>query len=130
VPDRLAIDGGTPVRARLLPYGRQTIDADDERAVLGVLRSDFLTTGPVVEAFEEAAADYVGARHAVAFSNGTAALHAAAHVAGLKPGDEAITTPITFVATANCVRYVARPRCSPTCARTPSTSTCLPPRPP
>jgi perosamine synthetase len=106
VPDRLAIDGGTPVRARLLPYGRQTIDADDERAVLDVLRSDFLTTGPRVEAFEEAVAAVAGAAHAVAFSNGTAALHGAAHAAGLKAGDEAITTPLTFAATANCVRYV------------------------
>lgn len=105
MPDRLAIEGGTPVRPRLLPYGRQTIDADDERAVIEVLRSDFLTTGPRVEAFEEAAAAFVGAAHGVAFSNGTAALHAAAHVAGLHPGAEAITTPLTFVATANCVRY-------------------------
>src|SRR5262245_2584774 len=105
MPDRLAIDGGTPIRSRLLPYGRQTIDADDERAVLDVLRSDFLTTGPRVEAFEEAVAALVGARHAVAFSNGTAALHGASHAAGIGPGDEGITTPITFVATANCVRY-------------------------
>jgi UDP-4-amino-4,6-dideoxy-N-acetyl-beta-L-altrosamine transaminase len=105
VPERLAIDGGTPVRQRLLPYGRQTVDADDEQAVLAVLRSDFLTTGPRVAAFEEAFAAVTGAAHAVAFSNGTAALHGAAHVAGLHAGDEAITTPITFVATANCVRY-------------------------
>lgn len=105
MPDRLAIDGGTPVRRVVLPYGRQTIDADDERAVLDVLRSDFLTTGPRVEAFEEAVAAAVGAAYAVAFCNGTAALHGAAHAAGIHPGDEAITTPITFVATANCVRY-------------------------
>lgn len=105
MPDRLAIDGGTPIRSRLLPYGRQTIDADDERAVLDVLRSDFLTTGPRVEAFEEAVAGAVGATHAVAFSNGTAALHGAAHAAAIGPGGEGITTPITFVATANCIRY-------------------------
>jgi len=104
--DRLAIDGGTPVRATLLPYGRQIIDAADERAVLDAMRSDFLTTGPRVEAFEEAFAAQVGARHAVAFCNGTAALHAAAHVSGLGPDREGITTPLTFVATANCVRYV------------------------
>jgi perosamine synthetase len=103
--DRLAIDGGTPVRARLLPYGRQTIDSADEQAVLEALRSDFLTTGPRVEAFEAAFAAAVGATHAVAFSNGTAALHGAAHAAGLAPGDEAITSPMTFAATANCVRY-------------------------
>lgn len=104
--DRLAIDGGTPVRDRFLPYGRQVIDADDEQAVLAALRSDFLTTGPRVEAFEEAFAASVGARHAVAFCNGTAALHGAAHVADFSPGAEGITTPLTFVATANCVRYV------------------------
>lgn len=103
--DRLAVDGGKPVRDRLLPYGRQVIDADDEQAVLAALRSDYLTTGPRVEAFEEAFAASVGARHAVAFCNGTAALHGAAHVAGFAPGDEGITTPLTFVATANCVRY-------------------------
>ena len=104
--DRLAVDGGTPVRDRLLPYGRQVIDADDEQAVLAALRSDYLTTGPRVEAFEEAFAASVGARHAVAFCNGTAALHGAAHVANFAPGDEGVTTPLTFVATANCVRYV------------------------
>jgi perosamine synthetase len=104
--DRLAIDGGTPVRPTLLPYARQTVDASDERAVLDALRSDYLTTGPRVEAFEEAFAAQVGARHAVAFSNGTAALHAAAHVSGLGPGTDGVTTPLTFVATANCVRYV------------------------
>jgi perosamine synthetase len=107
VPEsRLAIEGGTPVRQRLLPYGRQTIDADDEAAVLAALRSDYLTTGPAVERFEEAFARAVGARHAVTFCNGTAALHAAAHVAGLGDGDEGITSPLTFVATANCLRYV------------------------
>ena len=105
MPDRLAIDGGTPVRPRLLPYGRQTIDAADEQAVIDALRSDFLTTGPRVDAFEEAFAALVGAKYAVAFSNGTAALHGAAHAAGLRAGDEAITTPMTFAATANCVRY-------------------------
>src|SRR5262245_24359962 len=103
---RLAIDGGRPIRQSLLPYGRQTIDADDERAVLEVLRSDFLTTGPRVEAFEEAFAGTVGPRHAVSFANGTAALHGATHAAGLGSGDEGITTPLTFVATANCLRYV------------------------
>lgn len=104
--ERLAIDGGTPVRAALLPYGRQSIDADDEQAVLAALRSDYLTTGPRVEAFEEAFAEVVGARHAVAYCNGTAALHGAAHAAGVGPGDEGVTTPLTFVATANCIRYV------------------------
>jgi perosamine synthetase len=101
----LAIDGGTPVRKTLLPYGRQSIDEKDIQAVVDVLRSDWLTTGPKVAEFEEKIAAYVHARHAVAFSSGTAALHAAAFAAGLQAGDEAITTPLTFAATANCVLY-------------------------
>jgi perosamine synthetase len=101
----LAIHGGKPVRDRLLPYGRQAVDEDDIRAVVDVLRSDWLTTGPKVREFEEALAARVGALFAVTFSSGTAALHAAAFVAGLGPGDEAITTPLTFAATANCVLY-------------------------
>src|ERR1700689_4055255 len=101
----LAIDGGTPVRKTLLPYGKQSIGEDDIQAVVDVLRSDWLTTGPKVEEFEEAFAARVGAKHAVSFSSGTAALHGAAFAAGLKPGDEAITTPMTFAATANCVLY-------------------------
>ena len=106
----LAIDGGTPVRKTLLPYGRQSISEEDIQAVAEVLRSDWLTTGPKVGEFEEAFAAWVGAKHAVAFSSGTAALHGAAFAAGLKPGDEAITTPLTFAATANCVLYQgARP---------------------
>jgi UDP-4-amino-4,6-dideoxy-N-acetyl-beta-L-altrosamine transaminase len=102
---RLALDGGKPVRRTMLPYGRQSITEADIQAVVGVLRSDWLTTGPRVAEFEEAFASMVGARHAVAFSSGTAALHGAAFAAGLGPGDEAITTPLTFCATANCVLY-------------------------
>lgn len=101
----LAIDGGSPVRASFLPYGRQSIDEADIRAVVDVLRSDWLTTGPKVGEFEEAFAARVGAAHAVSFNSGTAALHAAAFAAGLKAGDEAVTTPLTFAATANCVLY-------------------------
>ena len=101
----LAIDGGTPVRKTLLPYGRQSIGEEDIQAVVDVLRSDWLTTGPKVAEFEEALASWVGAKHAVSFSSGTAALHGAAFAAGLKAGDEAITTPMTFAATANCVLY-------------------------
>jgi perosamine synthetase len=101
----LAVDGGTPVRSTLLPYGRQSIGDDDIQAVVEVLRSDWLTTGPKVGEFEEAFADRVGAKYAVSFSSGTAALHGAVFAAGLKPGDEAITTPLTFAATANCVLY-------------------------
>ena len=101
----LAIHGGPPVRKALLPYGRQTLTETDVAAATEVLRSDWLTTGPKVAEFEEAIADYVGVRHAVSFSSGTAALHAAVLAAGLKPGDEAITTPLTFCATANAVLY-------------------------
>ncbi|MEA2606243.1 MAG: hypothetical protein QOI00_1000 [Chloroflexota bacterium] len=108
---RLAIDGGEPIRSTMLPYARQSIDDDDVAAVAAALRSDWLTTGPRVPAFEHELAAFTGARHAVAFSSGTAALHGAAAAAGLGPGDEAITTPMTFVATANCVLYVgAEPR--------------------
>lgn len=103
--EALAINGGTPVRKTLLPYGRQSIGEEDIQAVVDVLRSDWLTTGPKVAEFEEAFAAWVGAKHAVSFSSGTAALHGAAFAAGLKAGDEAITTPMTFAATANCVLY-------------------------
>jgi perosamine synthetase len=102
---RLAVNGGKPVRASFLPYGRQSIEESDIEAVVEVLRSDWLTTGPKVGEFEEVFAARVGAAHAVSFTSGTAALHAAAFAAGLKAGDEAITTPMTFAATANCVLY-------------------------
>lgn len=93
-----------------IPYGRQLIEEDDIAAVAAVLRSDFLTQGPAVEAFEEALSAYAGATYAVCFSSGTAALHAAYHAAGITRGDEVITTPITFAATANAALYVgARP---------------------
>jgi perosamine synthetase len=94
-----------PVREALLPYGRQSLTEADIAAVVEVLRSDWLTTGPKVGEFEGAFAERVGAAHAVAFSSGTAALHGAAFAAGLGPGDEAITTPLTFCATANAVLY-------------------------
>jgi perosamine synthetase len=103
--ETLAIHGGTPVREKLLPYGRQSLDDSDVQAVVEVLKSDWLTTGPKVAEFEEQFAAWVGARHAVSFSSGTAALHGAAFAAGLGPGDEAITTPLTFCATANCILY-------------------------
>ena len=103
--EALAIHGGTPVRKTLLPYGRQSIEEDDIQAVVQTLRSDWLTTGPKIGEFEEAFAAWVGARYAVSFSSGTAALHGAAFAAGIGSGDEAITTPLTFAATANCVLY-------------------------
>lgn len=93
------------MRSKLLPYGRQTIDDDDIAAVVEVLRSDWLTTGPKVEEFERALAAFTGTQHAVAVSNGTAALHAVAAALEIGPGDEVIVPAITFVATANCVVY-------------------------
>lgn len=104
--ETLAIVGGRPVRRTLLPYGHQSIDEEDIQAVVQVLQSDWITTGPKVTEFEEALARYVGAKHAVSFSSGTAALHSAAFAAGLHPGDEVITTPMTFCATANCILYM------------------------
>ena len=103
--ETLAVHGGAPVRGKLLPYGRQSLDDGDIQAVVDVLKSDWLTTGPKIGEFEERFAAWVGARHAVSFSSGTAALHGAAFAAGLGPGDEAITTPLTFCATANCILY-------------------------
>ncbi|MEW6209360.1 MAG: UDP-4-amino-4,6-dideoxy-N-acetyl-beta-L-altrosamine transaminase [Acidobacteriota bacterium] len=103
--ERLAIDGGSPVRKKVLPYGRQSIEEEDLRAVVEVLRSDWLTTGPAVSEFERAFADYVGAREAVAVANGTAALHAAVYALGIGPGDEVICPAMTFAASANCVVY-------------------------
>ncbi len=103
--ETLAIHGGAPVRAKLLPYGRQSLEEADVAAVVEVLKSDWLTTGPKIGEFEERFAAWVGARYAVSFSSGTAALHGAAFAAGLGPGDEAITTPMTFCATANCILY-------------------------
>jgi UDP-4-amino-4,6-dideoxy-N-acetyl-beta-L-altrosamine transaminase len=100
-----ALLGGTPVRARMLPYGRQHVDESDIQAVTEVLRGDWLTNGPTVVRFEEAFAAQVGARFAVALSSGTAALHAAAIVAGLGPDDEVILSPLTFLASANCLLY-------------------------
>lgn len=105
-----AILGGTPVRDRKLFYGRQWIDETDTEAVLDVLRSDFLTCGPKVEELGHTLAALTGAKHAVAVSNGTTALHCACIAAGIGPGDEVITTPLTFAASANCALYCgARP---------------------
>ncbi len=89
-----------------IPYGRQEIDDDDVAAVVDVLRSDWLTTGPAVERFESAFAGLVGAEHAVAVTNGTAALHLAMLAAGIGPGDEVIVPTLTFAASANAARYV------------------------
>ena len=103
--ESLAVDGGSPVRQTMLPYGEHTIDDQDVAKVVEALRSERITTGPMITEFERALADYSGSKHAVAFSSGTAALHAAAYAAELGPGDEVVTTPLTFVATANCALY-------------------------
>lgn len=103
--DRLAVDGGMPVRTEKIYYGRQWIDEEDVKAVSEVLTSDFVTCGPKVAELERALAEYTGAGYAVAVSNGTAALHCACIAAGIGPGDEVITTPLTFAASANCALY-------------------------
>ena len=90
----------------MIPYGRQNINKQDIEAVLAVLQSDFLTQGPAVEQFEQAVANYVGARYAVAVGNATQALHIACLAVGLTDADVLWTTPNTFVASANCARYV------------------------
>lgn len=89
----------------MLPYGKQWLDEADIEAVVQVLQGDFITQGPAIEAFERKVADYAGARYGVAFSNGTAALHGACFAAGIAAGDEVITTPLTFLASSNCVLY-------------------------
>lgn len=88
-----------------IPYGRQNITQEDIQAVVEVLKSDWLTQGPDIKKFEDSFAEYVDSEYAVAVSNGTAALHLCAMALGIEPGDKVITTPITFVASANCVRY-------------------------
>lgn len=88
-----------------IPYGKQSIDQEDIQAVVEVLKSDYLTTGPKIPEFEQKLADYTGAKYAVAVSSGTAALHIACLAAGIKAGDEVITSPLTFAATANAILY-------------------------
>lgn len=102
---KLAIHGATPVRENMLAYGKQTIDNDDIKAVTDALKGDLITTGPTTALFEDAVAKYISSKYAVAVSNGTAALHAACFAAGIKKGDEVITTAMTFAASANCVLY-------------------------
>lgn len=103
--EKLAINGGTPVRDTKLYYGHQYIDEADVKAVTEVLVSDYLTCGPQITKLEEKLCKLTGAKYAVACSNGTAALHIACQAAGVTTGDEVITTPITFAASANCALY-------------------------
>ncbi len=100
-----AIEGGKPIRENKIYYGHQYLDEEDYKAVLDVLKSDYLTCGPKISELEEKLCKITGAKYAVACSNGTAALHLAAMAAGVGEGDEVITTPITFAASANCVLY-------------------------
>jgi perosamine synthetase len=103
---KLAINGGTPVRSTVLNYGRQWLDEDDIESVVEILRGDWLTMGPTVEKFEKAVAEYAGVEYGVAVNSGTAALHVAAFAAGIGPGDEVITSPMTFAASSNCILYL------------------------
>ena len=108
--DKLAINGGKPVRKNKIYYGKQWIDEKDIQAVVDVLHSDFITCGPKIAEMEKVLCNCTGAKYAVAVSNGTAALHCACLAAGIGEGDEIITTPLTFAASANCALYCgARP---------------------
>lgn len=102
---RLAIDGGNPVRYNMLPYARQTVTADDIDAVVAVLRSDYLTTGPMVEEFEREFAERANTKYAVAVSSGTAALHTIMGAIDIVPWEEVIVPTMTFAATANSIKY-------------------------
>jgi UDP-4-amino-4,6-dideoxy-N-acetyl-beta-L-altrosamine transaminase len=102
---RPAIEGGKPVREEKIDYGRQWINEDDVKEVSKTLTSDFITCGPKVDELEHKLQDYTGAKHAVICCNCTSALHLACMAAGVGPGDEVITTPITFMASANCALY-------------------------
>ena len=103
--EKPAICGGEPVRSTKIFYGHQFIDEDYIQAVVDVLKSDYLTCGPKIGELEEKLCEVTGAKYAVVCSNGTAALHIACLAAGVMPGDEVITTPITFAASANCALY-------------------------
>ena len=101
----LALYGGKPIRRTKLGYGHQYIDEADIQAVVDTLKSDYLTCGPKVEELEQRLCSVTGAAHCTTVSNGTAALHVACLAAGIGPGDEVITTPITFAASANAILY-------------------------
>ena len=101
-----ALEGGKPQRRRYLPYGQHKLTSKDIDAAIRVLKSKWITQGPIVDEFEKAFATRIGCKHAIAVSSGTAALHAAVASLGLKPGDEVLTTPLTFIATINAILYV------------------------
>ena len=103
--EKPAIEGGTPIRPDKIYYGRQCVTEDDVKAVAETLTSPFITCGPKVDEVEEKLCKITGAKYAIAMTNDTAALHTACFVAGVGPGDEVITTPLTFMASANCALY-------------------------
>ena len=103
--EKLAIHGGNPIREDFICYGRQWIEEDDIKAVSDTLRSPFITCGPKVNELESKLCELTGEKYAIVCSNGTAALHCACIAAGIGPGDEVITTSLTFAASSNCVLY-------------------------
>ncbi|GAH79550.1 unnamed protein product, partial [marine sediment metagenome] len=103
--EKPAIEGGKPVRKEFLPYARQWIGNEEIEEVIDSLKSDWITTGPKMKTFEEKFRKLIGSKYTVAVNSGTAALHISTSSLNVKPGDEVITTPLTFVASANCVIY-------------------------
>ena len=103
--EKPAIEGGTPIRKKFLPYGTQSFDQKEIDEIIDTLKSDWVTTGPKMRLFEDKFKDHVGSKYAIAVNSGTAALHISTSCINIKPGDEVITTPFTFVASANCVVY-------------------------
>ncbi len=103
--EKPAIEGGTPIRKDFLPYGTQWLNSEEINEVIDALKSDWITTGPKMSLFEENFKKFIGSKYAVAVNSGTAALHISTSSIDINPGDEVITTPFTFVASANCVVY-------------------------
>ena len=103
--EKPAIEGGKPIREDFLPYGKQWLDELEINEVVDSLKSNWITTGPKMRLFEEKFKNYIGSNYAVAINSGTAALHVSTSSININPGDEVITTPFTFVASANCIVY-------------------------
>ena len=103
--EKPAIEGGKPVRDDFLPYGKQCLNTEEINEVIDTLKSNWITTGPKMRLFEEHFKDFIGSKYAIAVNSGTAALHISTSSININPGDEVITTPLTFVASANCVIY-------------------------
>lgn len=103
--EKPALEGGTPVRKEFLPYGTQWFNEDEINEVIDSLKSNWITTGPKMRLFEKQFSQFIGSKHAVAVNSGTAGLHISTSTININPGDEVITTPLTFVASANCVIY-------------------------